>query len=120
MSMTHLHKRTPRILAVIGVFCLALSTAACNTPGAIAPSTIPVTSKYVVLGGVEEATSCGAMILVIPVGHPKPLAELINDLIKEKGGDALIEVSSSSSFGTGLVYTQSCMTVRGKVVKFSR
>ena len=120
--MSHHTNRTSvrSSVAAIGVLCLALSAAACSSPGAIAPSTIPVTGKYVVLGGMEEASSCGAMILVIPIKAPKPLAELIDDLIKEKGGDALIEVSSSSSFGTGLVYTQSCITVRGKVVKFSR
>jgi len=120
MIMKTSGRTSQRILITISLLCLTLSAAACNTPGAIAPSTIPVSGKYVVLGGIEESTSCGAMILVIPVKQPKPLAALIDDLIKEKGGDALIEVSSSSSFGTGLVYTQSCITVRGKVVKFSR
>jgi len=99
---------------------LALLTVSCSSPGAIAPSTIPVTGKYVALGGIETASSCGLMVLVVPVKHPKPLAELIDDLIKEKGGDALIEVSSESSFFTALLYTQSCLEVRGKVVKFSR
>lgn len=99
---------------------LALLTVSCSSPGAIAPSTIPVPGKYVALGGIETASSCGLMVLVVPVKHPKPLAELIDDLIKEKGGDALIEVSSESSFFTALLYTQSCLEVRGKVVKFSR
>ncbi|OQW62641.1 MAG: hypothetical protein A4S17_01230 [Proteobacteria bacterium HN_bin10] len=60
------------------------------------------------------------MIAVVPVKHPKPLSDLIDDLVKEKGGDALIEVSSESSFFTALLYTQACLEVRGKVVKFSR
>lgn len=109
-----------RRLALAGGLCLALLSAACTSPGAIAPSTIPVTGEYVALGGIETASSCGAMILVVPVKHPKPLAELIDDMIKEKGGDALIEVSSRSSFFTALVFTQSCLEVRGKVVKFAR
>jgi hypothetical protein len=99
---------------------LLLFSASCSSPGAIAPSTIPISGKYVALGGIEEASSCGLMVLVVPVKHPKSLSDLIDDLIKEKGGDALIEVSSSSSFFTALVYTQSCIDVRGKVVKFSR
>ncbi len=107
-------------LALAGGLCLALLSAACTSPGAIAPSTIPVPGKYVALGGIETASSCGAMILVVPIKHPKPLAELIDDMIKEKGGDALIEVSSRSSFFTALVFTQSCLEVRGKVVKFAR
>lgn len=107
-------------LARAGSLCLALLTTACSSPGAIAPSTIPVPGKYVALGGIETASSCGAMILVVPVKHPKPLSDLIDELIKEKGGDALIQVSSQSSFFTALVYTQSCIEVRGKVVKFSQ
>lgn len=110
---------TTRLPLLAGLGLLLLS-AACTSPGAIAPSTIPVTGKYVALGGIEEASSCGLMVLVVPVKHPKPLSDLIDDLIKEKGGDALIEVSSESSFFTALLYTQACIEVRGKVVKFSR
>lgn len=109
-----------KILPLVAGLCLVAFTAACSSPGAIAPSTIPVTGKYVALGDIEEASSCGLMILVVPVKHPKPLADLISDLIKGKGGDALIEVSSESSFFTALLYTQSCIEVRGRVVKFSR
>jgi hypothetical protein len=108
-----------RLALAVGL-CLALLSAACTSPGAIAPSTIPVTGKYVALGGIETGSSCGMMILVVPVKHPKPLAELIDEMIKENGGDALIEVSSRSSFFTALLYTQSCLEVRGKVVKFAR
>ncbi|MFM8551043.1 MAG: hypothetical protein ACKOCD_01820 [Nitrospiraceae bacterium] len=85
-------------LALVGSLCLALSTAACTSPGAIAPSTIPVPGKYVALGGIETASSCGLMVLVVPLKHPKPLADLIDDMIKEKGGDALIEVSPALPF----------------------
>jgi hypothetical protein len=99
---------------------LALSLAACSTPGAIAPSTIPVPGKYVQLGGAEEASSCGLMLLVVPVKRPQPVADLIDDMIKNKGGDALIEVSSQSYFSTFLLFTHTCVEVRGKVVKFSR
>lgn len=109
-----------RLARAVGLSLALLLPAACTSPGAIAPSTIPVPGKYVALGGIETASSCGAMILVVPVKHPKPLAELIDDMVKEKGGDALIEVSSRSSFFTALVFTQSCIEVRGKVVKFAR
>lgn len=109
-----------RLVRAVGLGLALLLPVACTSPGAIAPSTIPVQSKYVALGGIETASSCGMMILVVPVKHPKPLAELIDELIKEKGGDALIQVSSQSSFFTALFYTQSCIEVRGKVVKFAR
>lgn len=110
--------RLGRALAAAAL--VAFLSVACTTPGAIAPSTIPVPGKYVVLGGVEEASSCGFMLLVVPVKNPKPVADVIEDLVKGKGGDALIEVSSRSYFASFLVFTTSCVEVRGKVVKFSQ
>jgi hypothetical protein len=98
------------------VACLA---SACTTPGAIAPSTIPVPGKYVELGAAEEVSSCGLMILVVPVKNPRPVADVIDDMIKSHGGDALIEVSSRSSFSSFLLFTTSCVEIRGKVVKFA-
>lgn len=109
-----------RLARAVGLGLALLFPVACTSPGAIAPATIPVPGKYVALGGIETGSSCGMMILVVPVKHPKPLADLIDEMIKEKGGDALIEVSSQSSFFTTLLYTQSCLEVRGKVVKFAR
>jgi hypothetical protein len=107
----------------IGLAACALTAglvSACSTPGAIAPSTIPVPSKYVELGAAEESSSCGFMILVVPLKNPKPVADVIDDMIKSRGGDALIEVSSKSSFSTFLLFTTSCVEIRGKVVKFAR
>lgn len=106
--------------ALAAAALVALLSAACTTPGAIAPSTIPVPGKYVELGGAEEASSCGLMLLVVPVKNPKPVVDVIEDLVKGKGGDALIEVSSRSYFASFLFFTTSCVEVRGKVVKFSQ
>lgn len=97
----------------------ACLTAACTTPGAIAPSTIPVPGKYVELGAAEEVSSCGLMILVVPVKNPKPVADVIDEMVKSRGGDALIEVSSRSYFSSFLLFTTSCVEIRGKVIKFA-
>ncbi|MGH7164876.1 MAG: hypothetical protein ACREIS_05045 [Nitrospiraceae bacterium] len=109
---------------VVGVWAICglvawLSTA-CVTPGAIAPSTRPVTGSYVVLGGVEEASSCGYIVLFLPVKNPMPLADLILDMVKGRGGEALIEVTSSSSVTSYLLLTTHCIEVRGKVVNFTK
>lgn len=109
--------RRPLLTLLLGALTAWL--AACTTPGAVAPSTIPVPGKYVELGAAEEASSCGLMILVVPVKNPKPVADVIEDLIKSRGGDALIEVSSRSYFSSFLLFTTSCVEIRGKVVKFS-
>lgn len=111
--------RWSRSLGVVTAILLLFS-ASCTSPGAIAPSTIPITHKYTELGGIESASSCGLMVLVIPLKAPKPVSEVIDEMVKGKGGDALIEVSSRSSFMTALLFTRSCIEVRGKVIKFAR
>lgn len=95
-------------------------TAACTIPGATAPSTVPLTSTYVELGPPEESSSCGYTLLIFPLKNPKPVSQVIDQLIKRRGGDALIEVTSSSSstfYGIGV---SNCVHVRGKVVSFIR
>ncbi len=109
---------------VIGLWVMCglvtwLSTA-CVTPGAVAPSTLPGTGSYIVLGEAEEASSCGYLVLFLPVKNPMPLADLILDMVKGKGGEALIEVTSSSSVTSYLLVTTYCIEVRGKVVNFTR
>ena len=106
------------VWAICGL--VAWLSAACTTPGAIAPSTMPVTGTYTVLGEVEEASSCGYIVLFLPVKNPMPVADLILDMVKGRGGEALIEVTSSSSVTSYLLLTIHCIEVRGKVVNFTK
>jgi len=99
---------------------ITVLSVACTTPGAVAPSTMPVTGKYVELGPAEESSSCGYTILFLPLGAPKPVSALIEDLVRSRGGDALIEVSSGSSSAFYLLGMSHCLQVRGIVVKFTR
>lgn len=99
---------------------IAFLATACTTPGAVAPSTMPVTGKHVELGPAEESSSCGYIILFIPIKNPNPVSTIIEDMIKGRGGDALIEVSSSSSTTSFLLFTSNCVEVRGKVVNFTK
>ena len=92
----------------------------CTTPGAVAPSTMPITGKVVELGPIEESESCGYVFFVVPVGSPDHLADMIDALVKSRGGDALIDVTSSSSTSWFLLGGSNCVQVRGKVVKFSK
>ena len=99
---------------------LGLLLTACATPGAVAPSTMPVTGKYVELGPFEESESCGYLFFMIPVGSPDHISDMIEALVKGRGGDALIDVTSSSSTSWFLLGGSNCVQVRGKVVKFSK
>jgi hypothetical protein len=106
-------------VGVLGCF-LAWVLAGCTTPGAVAPSTKPISGNYVELGPAEEVDSCGYTVLFIPVKNPKPVADLLEDLIKNRGGDALVEVTSSSSTTFYLLGVANCVQIKGKVVSFTR
>lgn len=99
---------------------IAMLSSGCTTPGAVAPSTMPVTGKYVELGAAEESSSCGYTILFIPIKNPKPVATVIEEMIKDRGGVALIEVSSSSSTTFYLFGVANCVQIRGTIVNFSK
>lgn len=101
-----------------GVVVFTIS--ACTTPGAITPSTIPVGEAVVQLTPREATSSCGYTILTIPIKNPKPLSGLIEEMIRSRGGDALIEVSSESSVFFYLLGVANCLEVRGKIVKTSQ
>ncbi|MBI4400975.1 MAG: hypothetical protein HY581_05030 [Nitrospirae bacterium] len=125
MKALHLTAQSPSAwangcCALVVCTLITMWSAACTTPGAVAPSTMPVTGKYVELGAAEESSSCGYTILFIPVKNPKPVAMVIEEMIKGRGGDALIEVASSSSTTFYLFGVANCVQVRGKVVNFSK
>lgn len=100
--------------------CAGLLSVACTTPGAVAPSTMPVTGKYVELGPYEQVESCGYIFFIVPIGSPDHISNMIDDLVKSRGGDALIDVTSSSSTAWYLLGGSNCVQLRGKVVKLSK
>ena len=89
----------------------------CSTPGAVAPSTLPISGEYVEVGPMDERTSCGYAFLMIPFGSPEPISETIDAMIEARGGDALIKVSSESSSSFYLLGSSNCVTIRGIVVR---
>jgi len=104
-----------------GAYLCAGLLSACTIPGAVAPSTMPVTGKYVELGPYEEVESCGYLFFIfVPIGSPDHIADMIDNLVKSRGGDALIDVTSSSSTSWYLLGGSNCVQLRGKIVKFSK
>lgn len=107
------------IRMAVACACAGLLSA-CTIPGAVAPSTMPVTGKYVELGPYEQVESCGYLFFIVPIGSPDHIADMIDGLVKSRGGDALIDVTSSSSTNWYLLGGSNCVQLRGKVVKFSK
>lgn len=106
--------------AIGGAFAMAVLTLGCAAPGAVAPSTMPVGESYVELGAREESSSCGYTILTIPLKNPAALPDLIDEMVKARGGDALIEVTSYSSQAFYLLGMANCIGVQGKVIKIGK
>ena len=108
------------IAGVSATILMAILTAACTTPGAIAPSTIPLGTNYVGISEKETRSSCGYTVLMIPVGFSQPVSDVIADMIASRGGDALVDVSSQSWTTWYVVGVANCFEITGKVVKISR
>lgn len=102
----------------MGVFGLIGAMWGCTTPGAVAPSTLPIQSEYVEVGPAEDKESCGYAFLGIPFGNPEPLSEIIESMVQARGGDALVNVTSHSDWTFFLLGSSNCFSVRGTVVRF--
>ena len=114
---TTVHPSIWRLLATAWGFFL---TTACTIPGAIAPSTIPLDANYVEISGKETSSSCGYTLLMLPLGSPSPVSEVIDEMISSRGGDALVEVSSQSWTTWYLLGWANCFEITGKVVRVVR
>lgn len=101
------------LLALLTVVLSACST----TPGPSAASTIPLDSHYVVLNKMETFSSCGVSLLFFPITNPVSLSELIERSVALRGGNAIVQVSSQSRFGSFLIGAVNCIEVMGIVVR---
>lgn len=98
-----------------------LASCVARHPSGIAPSSAPVSATYTVLGPAEES-DCGVWILFIPIGGKDPTHEIIAELVRAKGADALIGVTVEErvwSFPLPL-FGSHCTVVKGTAVKNTR
>jgi hypothetical protein len=68
---------------------------------------------------MESSSSCGYTLLTIPIKNPKPVSTIIDEMVRSRGGDALMEVSSSSSITFYLLGVANCVEVHGKVIRIA-
>ena len=107
-----------RTLTVVLLLLLLSSCSIARHPAGIAPSTAPIFGNYTVLGPAAES-SCSYSILLLPIGSKDQVEEIIDRLVKEKGGDAMIGVTveyKSSWFALPL-FGNACTIVNGSVVR---
>jgi len=103
---------------VFGIVILAFASSACiaRHPAGIAPSTSPLPLSFTVLGPVE-ASSCKWVVLFLPISGKSTLDKIIEQLIQEKGGTALIGVTVEHKITLYPFVVSDCSIVKGLAVK---
>lgn len=116
----HVPRLKGNLFQYVGSVTLLLSTACTTTPGAIAPTSLPIPGRYVELSKLEEASSCGYTLATVPFKNPKPVSDVIDELIKSRGGEALIDVTSNSTLMFYGIGVENCVNVKAKVINIAR
>jgi hypothetical protein len=111
------------VILTASAFCILLSGCV-TSPGGIAPSTIPITSRDTyTITKTDAAASDGAVTIC---GIPLKTCSAYDALLTAKenyGADAIINVTleNKSYWITGLpIITYSKITIRGDAIKFNR
>jgi len=104
---------------VFGIALLAFASSACISrhPAGIAPSTTPLPSLLITVLGSVEASSCKWSVLFIPVSGKITPGEIIEQLILENGGAALIGVTVEHRITLYPFVVSDCSVVKGLAVK---
>ena len=104
----------PALLPVLLTACIG------RHPVAIAPTTVPVSGTYTVLGPVEESDCGYALLMLLPMGSRDEPHEIIDRLVKEKGADALVAVTVEQRNMYAILWASSCTIVNGQAIKITR
>lgn len=119
-----------RITRLIPFIILAAIFAGCTSVGTLgivsksmgdAGSTLKAGRAYHEVGGAEGQACRFFLLAIIPWGD-STLSTAVNNALAEKGGDALINVTVSSSLYGFIpiynVFSFTCTTVQGIAIKF--
>lgn len=118
-SRSHRAARWARVwLVAIAVPILLNACVVGRHPAGIASESAPLTSDYTVIGPVE-GSSCRTWLLGVPLGGMRSTQEIIDELVKEKGADALVGLTVEY---TGEVFAlpvvgAACLNVKGQAVR---
>lgn len=106
------------VLPAVVLSCLLSACVVGRHPSGIASETAPLASDYTIIGPVEES-SCRSWLFGIPLGAMDSTAEIIDQLVKEKGADALVGVTveyTSAVFALPLA-GNTCTSVKGHAAR---
>ena len=100
---------------------VALACGCASMPGGIAASTTPIEGRsYDVLGRVSETDSHIALFGVIPLSGGNRVEKAVDDCIRSRGADALIDVTVDGYSQFWILFTRRVTRVTGTAIKFAR
>jgi len=79
-----------------------------------------ITSEYEIIGEAEGFSSEFKLLWFIPVTPRMSLNNALEDAIRSKGGNAMIEVTAQSENEKWIVGTIDSIRVHGKVIRFKK
>ncbi|MBL8918470.1 MAG: hypothetical protein JNJ54_06385 [Myxococcaceae bacterium] len=99
------------VLAVVASGCI-------RTPIAMLTSTRPLApGGYTELGPVEETDCLWYLFGALPISSGNNFQDAIKDAIRQRSGDALIQVTAETYYQNFLVVARYCTIVQGIAVK---
>ncbi|MDP1921979.1 MAG: hypothetical protein Q8L14_37405 [Myxococcales bacterium] len=108
--------RTLTMLAV----SLSLFTGCIRSPIAMMASTRPLQQGgYTELGPVEETDCLWYLFSVFPISSGNDFQGAMRDAIRQKDGDALIQVTAETYYQNFLIVSRYCTIVQGIAVRSS-
>ena len=78
-----------------------------------------ITSEYEIIGEAEGFSSEFRLLWVIPVTPRMSLEDAVNEAIRSKGGNAMIEMTAKSEKQRWIVGSIDGIRVQGKVIRFT-
>jgi hypothetical protein len=101
--------------AFTGLVLSGLLLAGCiRTPVAMMPSTKPLApGSYTELGPVEETDCLWFLFSIIPITTGNDFQGAMRDAIRQKNGDALIQVTAEVYYQNFLLVSRYCTIVQG-------
>jgi hypothetical protein len=104
---------------VISLLIIATVFSSCiHTPGGIAPSTTPINGRSYEVLGTSIGTNRVVYVLGIPFTSSNSFTAARDEAINRKGGDALIDVTTSGFMHFYVVVWTYTTSVQGIAIKF--
>ena len=92
-----------------------------HRPGGISASSTPIDGReYKRLGRAKGKSSRILLFGFIPVSGSNSTMEALNEAIRSRNGDALVEVAVSSYYQYWILFSKNSTRVEGEVIRFER